>query len=329
MKGRGKREIPKNSRRPAESSGTIPTCKNSGAAPPRIEPEDILVFEKPNEKQVTPALKVSDTWAGTLDTHQLKPTNRKILSEPDLEARLGSGYLSARILCFTFKPHAERPFTGAVYVEIFSQDHGDTRTKCLIAPTPKALNYANLDIIEWCTFLKIPRFPLGRRKNNAGQSMAMMVLHIADPYKVRGEVDPTVCSEVGRSLCRLVVALLHTAGVRAIVACSKERRRVDLASSYYARLGVRRRGWGEWRLCAKQERNRGTDTVLVPSGIKSGENWAALNTDVLRTNEDEARCVRSSAEIKERGEREVPEKTHRPTASSTRDRTQFALVGGV
>ncbi|KAJ8876721.1 hypothetical protein PR048_021168 [Dryococelus australis] len=35
---RGKREIPEKTRRPAASSGTIPTCKNPGVARPGIEP---------------------------------------------------------------------------------------------------------------------------------------------------------------------------------------------------------------------------------------------------------------------------------------------------
>ncbi|KAJ8890410.1 hypothetical protein PR048_009918 [Dryococelus australis] len=39
MKGRGKREIPENTRRPAASSGTIPICKNPEATPPEIEPD--------------------------------------------------------------------------------------------------------------------------------------------------------------------------------------------------------------------------------------------------------------------------------------------------
>ncbi|KAJ8889048.1 hypothetical protein PR048_008542 [Dryococelus australis] len=38
MKGRGKREIPEKTRRPAASFGTIPACKNPGATPPGIEP---------------------------------------------------------------------------------------------------------------------------------------------------------------------------------------------------------------------------------------------------------------------------------------------------
>ncbi|KAJ8871643.1 hypothetical protein PR048_027970 [Dryococelus australis] len=38
MRGWGKREIPEKTRRPATSSGTIPTCENPGATPPGIEP---------------------------------------------------------------------------------------------------------------------------------------------------------------------------------------------------------------------------------------------------------------------------------------------------
>ncbi|KAJ8882624.1 hypothetical protein PR048_014436 [Dryococelus australis] len=38
MQGWGKREIPEKARRPAASSGTIPTCENPGPSPPGIEP---------------------------------------------------------------------------------------------------------------------------------------------------------------------------------------------------------------------------------------------------------------------------------------------------
>ncbi|KAJ8866745.1 hypothetical protein PR048_032606 [Dryococelus australis] len=38
MQGYGKREIPEKTRRPAASSGTIPTCESSRATPPGIEP---------------------------------------------------------------------------------------------------------------------------------------------------------------------------------------------------------------------------------------------------------------------------------------------------
>ncbi|KAJ8891836.1 hypothetical protein PR048_004390 [Dryococelus australis] len=37
IQGRGKQEIPEKTRRPAASSGTIPTCENQGVTPPGIE----------------------------------------------------------------------------------------------------------------------------------------------------------------------------------------------------------------------------------------------------------------------------------------------------
>ncbi|KAJ8878619.1 hypothetical protein PR048_019200 [Dryococelus australis] len=48
----------------------------------------------------------------------------------------------------------------------------------------------------------------------------------------------------------------------------------------------------------------------------SEENWAALNIEVLRADEGEARRVWSNAGIEGRGKREIPEKNRRPTASS-------------
>ncbi|KAJ8891238.1 hypothetical protein PR048_010753 [Dryococelus australis] len=38
MERQGKREIPKKTRNPASSSGTVPTCKNTGATQPGVEP---------------------------------------------------------------------------------------------------------------------------------------------------------------------------------------------------------------------------------------------------------------------------------------------------
>ncbi|KAJ8891463.1 hypothetical protein PR048_003991 [Dryococelus australis] len=47
--------------------------------------------------------------------------------------------------------------------------------------------------------------------------------------------------------------------------------------------------------------------------------WAALNTEVLRADEGEARCVWSSAGMKGREKRDIPEKTRIPAASSRHD----------
>ncbi|KAJ8867216.1 hypothetical protein PR048_031011 [Dryococelus australis] len=47
------------------------------------------------------------------------------------------------------------------------------------------------------------------------------------------------------------------------------------------------------------------------------EIWAALNSEVLRADKGEVRRVWSSAGMKGQGKREIPEKTHRPAASSS------------
>ncbi|KAJ8881045.1 hypothetical protein PR048_017518 [Dryococelus australis] len=44
--------------------------------------------------------------------------------------------------------------------------------------------------------------------------------------------------------------------------------------------------------------------------------WAALNSKVLRADEDEVRRVWSSAGMKGRRKREIPKRTRRPVASS-------------
>ncbi|KAJ8885847.1 hypothetical protein PR048_012053 [Dryococelus australis] len=53
MRGRGKREIPENTRRSAVSSSTIPTCENPGVTRPGIELG--VLFSHPNQPMATPA----------------------------------------------------------------------------------------------------------------------------------------------------------------------------------------------------------------------------------------------------------------------------------
>ncbi|KAJ8894587.1 hypothetical protein PR048_007251 [Dryococelus australis] len=45
MQGRGNRDIPEKTRRPAASSGTIPTCENQGVNPPGIEPDSSRLYK--------------------------------------------------------------------------------------------------------------------------------------------------------------------------------------------------------------------------------------------------------------------------------------------
>ncbi|KAJ8894238.1 hypothetical protein PR048_006850 [Dryococelus australis] len=51
MEVRGKRDIPEKTRRPAASSGTIPTCRNPGVTQPEIEPEKRLGQKTPGSRE--------------------------------------------------------------------------------------------------------------------------------------------------------------------------------------------------------------------------------------------------------------------------------------
>ncbi|KAJ8870839.1 hypothetical protein PR048_027139 [Dryococelus australis] len=62
--------------------------------------------------------------------------------------------------------------------------------------------------------------------------------------------------------------------------------------------------------------NKAALCIMLCSLFASEEIWAAINIEISRTGEGEARLVWSSAGIQRLGKREIPEKTRRPASSS-------------